>query len=156
MSNLANEIMKSLKAWQLFCIRKVISKVYTNNKQKTTCFDKSFFVWRNQGRTDLNHQMQLSGGQLPATARRSRTLIFLSKGKKNVTNLAGTCIDERCLTCTPITGFDIFLVKDVKFFIYDIVSYTKRHRIYNPMPNVTGPLAVFRQLSGCIPEWNGG
>ena len=41
-------------------------------------------------RPDLNHQMQLSGGQLPATARRSRTIIFLSNRKKNVTNLAGT------------------------------------------------------------------
>jgi len=39
----------------------------------------------------LNHQMQLSGGQLPTTARRSRTLKFLSTGKKFATNLAGTC-----------------------------------------------------------------
>ena len=80
--------------WGAFDGQKVISKLGINYKQKTTCFDKSFFVWRNQGRTDLNQQMQLSGGQLPATARRSRTLIFRSIGTKNVTNLAGTSTDK--------------------------------------------------------------
>ena len=47
--------------------------------------------------------MQLSGGQLPATARRSRTLNFLSAGMKIVTNLAGTCSDVGYLKCTRIT-----------------------------------------------------
>ena len=97
--------MKSLKAWQLFCIRKVISKVYTNNKQKTTCFDKSFFVWRNQGRSDLNH---LNADVRWTSACRQldgdNSISFLSNGKKNATNLAGTCSDWQYLKCARETN----------------------------------------------------
>ena len=52
------------------------------------------FLFGETGPSDLKTQMQLSGGQLPATARRSRTLIFRSIGTKNVTNLAGTSTDK--------------------------------------------------------------
>jgi len=51
--------------------------------------------------------MQLSSGQLPATARRSRTLNFLSNGKKIVPNLAGTRTDKQCLASKK--AFDVFL-----------------------------------------------
>ena len=76
--------------------------------------------------------MQLSGGQLPATARRSRTLIFLSKGKKNATNLAGTSSIRHPST----EGWRIFLseITTLNFFrnidgITDIILHYSVHTI---------------------------
>ena len=80
------------------------------------------FLFGETGLADLKIEMQLSGGQLPATARRSRTLIFRSIGTKNVTNLAGTSTDKRYLKCIPITVFDILLTKDIDVFIYETTT----------------------------------
>ena len=45
----------------------------------------------------------------------------------------------RYLKCTLITVFDILRQKDVDFLYMKLQPYTKRHRIYNPMPDFIGP-----------------
>ena len=79
------------------------SNLAGTSKKKTHTIRCAFSFWRNSTDRfeDLNATVrwtvacrQLDGGN---------TLIFLSAGKKNVPNLAGTCPDKRYLKCTLIT-----------------------------------------------------
>ena len=79
----------------VFSSGKVISKVYTNNKQKTTCSDKSFFCLE-KSRTDrfepsnATVRWTVAGDGLTEP----NLNIFFPKERKYVTNLAGTCLDD--------------------------------------------------------------
>jgi len=96
MSKPAKDSCNFFQSFKIIRVQKAASKVLLKAKIKRTSEWMSFLFWRYA--PDLNHLnaevrwtsacRQLDGGN---------TLFFLSIGKKNATNLAGTCSDRQYL-----------------------------------------------------------